>query len=1184
MGKNVTLKINGKEIVADSDKTILNVARENGINIPAMCYDPRLEPYRSCLVCVVEDKKTSKLLMSCAMPVQDGMEVETDSPPALQARKAALEFILSTHYADCRGPCHTNCPANIDIQGYLSLANAGKYKEALQLIRETNPMPMVCGRVCVKYCEANCRRNYVDTPAAINFVKRYLTDLVYDKLEKPAVTPKNGKKVAVVGGGPSGLTCAYFLVVKGYEVTIFEAHPKLGGMLRYGIPEYRLAEKVLDKEIDYIISHGINVETGVKIGKDISLDTIKEKGYDAIYLAVGAQVGKPMGIEHEDCPHVLSGVRFLEGVKKNGAPQFKGIVAVVGGGNTAIDVSRTAIRCGAEKVAILYRRTLDEMPADKEEIEDAMEEGVEIKLLTAPKAVKTDNGRLIGLECYEMYLGEPDSSGRRKPLQKKDSEFLFACDHIISAIGQDCDLSLLENKGIGEIKTRSGKTIIADPETTETNVPGVFAGGDVVTGPKAAIDAIGTGRKAAQVIDKYLTTGRIVRIHDEFLSSKTALSELDTSFFDQIAKTTRTRMHKHDPHERTKTFEEVDIGITSEEVSHESSRCLTCGCKTLYDCDLKDFSTEVGAAQRAYRGRFKKQNVDARHPYIVLDPNKCILCGRCIRYCGDLIGIFALGFVNRGFETVMKPAMEKPLAETTCIACGNCIEVCPTGAIEFNSEYKNPGAFRTFPHRSVCSDCGVGCEIDINAFDRDVFYITAKPYDTYTEGELCKKGRFESTYLMRKDRITSSIEDGKGPVTLDDACQSIVKNLNEVKKTYGKDSILFLISPKATNEEIFMFSSLAEIFESSLITSAGDLVNEGFPDVSGMIGANLSTLKQEDISLADLIINIGPGLTTDSPVFGFKVKRAVRNGARFIQIGTLDRELKRYASAVIDCASGKEREILDAIAGSISRDKRFDNQSAEKIQGFHDFLGKIKNTNLPEFKSQISEIVGLLLDSEKKVAIIYNTYEMKNGSSDALKSAANLLLLTGRINSPSQGIIVNQDSCNTQGYRDIVFNGFTARENLKKAKEALDQGKVKAIVSLNEDMDIPALFSEEVLEEIEFVAALSSAENHVSRIAKVLIPYQPLMESEGSLTSSDGRVVKFTRVFEPITGHTNFDNLNRIFHAACGKSYTLDYVREMIAGRLPHYAGLAERDKDSFYLCDEARKKGLLGKKLRFHS
>lgn len=1184
MGKNVTITINGKKITTDSDKTILNVARENAIHIPAMCYEPRLEPHRSCLVCAVEDKKTSKLLMSCAMPVADGMEIETDSPATLQARKAALEFLLSNHYADCRGPCHTNCPANIDIQGYLALANVGKYHEALQLIRETNPMPIVCGRVCVKYCEANCRRNYVDTPAAINFVKRYLTDLEYDKLGKPLIPPRNGKKVAVIGGGPSGLTCAYFLTTKGYEVTIFEAHPKLGGMLRYGIPEYRLAEKVLDKEIDYIISHGINVETGVKIGKDITLDDLKAKGHHAIYLAIGAQVGKPMGILNEDSPYVMSGVRFLEGVKKSGPPKLHGTVAVVGGGNTAIDVSRTAVRCGAEKVAILYRRTLEEMPADKEEIEDAMEEGVEVKLLTAPKAVVTDNGDLLGLECFEMYLGEPDASGRRKPLQKTDSEFLFKCDHIFSAIGQDCDLSVLENKRLGEIKTRGGKTIIADPETMATNVESVFAGGDVVTGPKAAVDAIGAGRKAALVIDKYLSTGRIIKIHDEFLSSKTALSELDTSFFEEVAKTTRTRMHKHDPKERTRNFEEVDLGITTEEVEHEASRCLTCGCKTIYDCDLKNYSTEVGAVQRAYRGRFKRYKADSRHPYVALDPNKCILCGRCVRYCGDLIGIYALGFMNRGFETVMKPAMDKPLAETTCIACGNCIEVCPTGAIEFNSDYKNPGVFRTSPHRSVCADCGVGCGVDINSFDRDIFYITAKPHETHIEGELCKKGRFESTYLRTKDRIQAAVEDSKGPVTLDEAAQSIVKNLNEIKNRYGKDSILFLVSPGTPNEEIFTFSSIAKLFDSSLIASAEDLVKGDFPDIAGMTGINLSTIKQDDVSDADLIINIGPGLTTQSPVFGFKVKRAVANGAQFAQIGALDDELKRYVSTLIDCRKGQERKILDSIAGSVVKDKRFDKSAADKIEGFKGLIGKLKKPGRSKFKEKIEELAGILLDSSKKIVVIYNNSGNDHKNSDTLNSAANLLLLTDRMNRTYNGIVITQNACNTQGYRDLVFGIFTTKENLKKANKAIKEGKVKAIVSLNEDIDIADAFSEDVLEGMEFVASLSMFNNSIARISKVLIPYLPITESDGSIVSFDGRVLKFRKVFNPVTGHTNLDVLNRILHLASGKSYSIDYVREQIAEKLPQYADLIDTKNGSFYLIDMARDKGLFGKQLRLSS
>jgi formate dehydrogenase major subunit len=642
-------------------------------------------------------------------------------------------------------------------------------------------------------------------------------------------------------------------------------------------------------------------------------------------------------------------------------------------------------------------------------------------------------------------------------------------------------------------------------------------------------------------------------------------------------------MHKHDPHERTKHFEEVDLGITTEEVEHEASRCLTCGCKTVYDCDLKDYSTEVGAVQRAYRGRFKKFKPDTSHPYVALDPNKCILCGRCVRYCGDLIGIYALGFVNRGFETVMKPAMDKPLAETTCIACGNCIEVCPTGAIEFNSDYKNPGVFRTSPKRSVCAECGVGCELDINAFDRDIFYITAKHYETYIEGELCKKGRFESSSLRKKDRIQAAVEDSKGQVTLDEAAQSVVKNLNEIRNRFGKDSILFLVSPGASNEEIFTFSSIAKLFDSSLIASAEDLIKAEFPDMGGVTGMNLSTITQDEVSHADLIINIGPGLTTQSPVFGFKVKRAVAKGAEFVQIGTLDSELSRYVSAHIDCRKGQEKKILDSIAGSMVKDKRFDKSAAERIEGFKELIGKLKKPGRSKYKEMMEELAGTLLDSSKKVVIIYHAGTDK-GNSDTLKSAANLLLLTDRMSKPSNGIVITQNACNTQGYRDLAFGLFTTREDLKKAKDAMKKGKVKAVVSLNEELDIADAFSEEVLEGLEFVASLSMFNNSIARISKVLIPYLPLTESDGSIVSFDGRVLKFRKVFDPVTGHSNLDVLNRILHLASGKSYSIDYIREQIADRLPQYGDLIDIRKGSFHLIGAARHKGLFAKQLRFSS
>jgi formate dehydrogenase major subunit len=1107
----VNIKINGKEINAALGKTILQVARENGIDIPAMCYEPRLDPHRSCLVCSVEDIKSGKMLISCAVPVANGMEIETESPAAVAARKAALELLLSTHYADCKGPCNVNCPADVDIQGYLALAGEGKYLEALKLVRRTNPMPLMCGRVCVRYCEANCRRNFTDTPAALNFVKRYIADLEYDNLEKPVPAPKIGKKIAVIGGGPSGLTCAYYLVNKGYSVTIFEWQPKLGGMVRYGIPEYRLPEKVLDKEINFILSHGINVETGVKLGKDFTLDDLKAKGFDAVYLAMGSWIGKPMGIAGEEFPCVQTGIRFLEDVKKSGTfPKLKGTVAVVGGGNTAVDVARTAVRCGADKVALLYRRTIDEMPADKEEIEDSIEEGIEIKMLTAPKSVVKDNDRLVGLECYEMYLGEPDSSGRRRPLQKENSEFVYHCDMIVSAIGQESDLSCLANTKWGEIKTTKWKTIDFDSASLATSAKGIFAGGDVATGPMAAIDAIGAGRKAADIIDTYLTTGNIIRIPGEFLSNKAALETLDRAQFAHIEKTERSKSRKIGPEERIKSFEEVDLGVTPEIVAHEADRCLTCGCVTIFDCGLKEYATETGASQKAYAGKFKKYDVDTRHPFIALDPNKCVLCGRCVRYCGELIGIHALGYINRGNSTVVKPSMDKPLAETSCIACGNCIEVCPTGAIEFNYPFRMPAPFRTIPQRTICSDCGMGCGIDINALDRDIFHITAAPYEEYTEGELCRKGRFESSYLKKDGRTIKCSEAGKGEVTLESAARAVAAGLGAIKEKHGNDSILFLVSPSATREEVYLFSSIAAHFGSSFIASAEDLASGEIPDVK-------STASREDIAGADVIVNVGAGLTTDNPVLGFHVKRALGKGAQFIQIGGLDSELKKYGPLHLDCEAGREGAVIDALAKNIP------------------------GAGNPDNGQSVAAAAALLVSPAKKVIIILNN---KISGKD-IRAAAGLFALAGKQQTDGSGVIVTQKGCNTRGYRDIVFgsaNGFSSPDKIRMIGDALTNGRVRAIFSLNEDLNI----AQALPKGAEFVAALSVSNNGVTSGAAIVVPYSPLIENEGSVVALDGRIVKFEKVFDPVPGFTNFEALSAILQAATGKTYSFNEVRDRI--------------------------------------
>ena len=347
--------------------------------------------------------------------------------------------------------CCQGCPDNIDIPRYMERIRAGEIAEAGHIILEHNPMPAVTGRVCPHFCEQGCNRNEQDSAVSVRAVERRVGDYVLENAKAYAGSrvKENGRKVAIVGGGPAGLTCAYFLRKAGFGVTLYDKQPKLGGMLRYGIPDFRLSQGVLDKEIDFLLSQGITAKTGQRLGKDFTLDSLKRDGFKAVFLAMGSWTARGMGIENEKHANILPGISFLESVKWNGPPTLNGTVAVVGGGNTAIDAARTARRCGAKKVVLLYRRTRAEMPAEEEEIEDAVKEGIELQFLVAPKKAVVRDGRLVGLECCRMKLGEADASGRPRPVEVKGSEFLFEADWVVSAIGQDQNLLGLANKSFG---------------------------------------------------------------------------------------------------------------------------------------------------------------------------------------------------------------------------------------------------------------------------------------------------------------------------------------------------------------------------------------------------------------------------------------------------------------------------------------------------------------------------------------------------------------------------------------------------------------------------------------------------------------------------------------------------------------------------------------------------------------
>ena len=474
-------------------------------------------------------------------------------------------------------PCKAACPAHIPVQGYLKLAAQGRYTEALELIKTENPFPAVCGRICNKRCEAECTRGDVDEAVAIDEVKRFIAD--HDMHEETRFVPKMvnqigrpyTEKIAVIGAGPAGMSCAYYLAQKGYPVTVFDRNPVPGGMLTLGIPSFRLEKDVLNAEIDILKEMGVEFRCGVEVGKDVTIQQLRGEGYKGFYLAIGAQKSAKLRIPGEELEGVLGGVDFLREVNLGNKPDIGRRCAVIGGGNVAMDVCRSAVRLGAEETYVFYRRSEAEMPADPEEVREAMEEGVKFRFLSAPVEIIGTDGRVSAIKIEKMALGEPDEKGRRKPVGTGEFE-IVEIDSVIGAVGQTVDWGTLD---VGALKTTKKNTAEADSLTYQTAQPDIFVGGDCYTGPKFAIDAIAAGKEAAISLHRYVHPGQTLtagRDRREYRALDKEHAMIGVGGFD--------REHRQTPGynaAKAKTFADARVTFTEEQVRKECARCLGCG-------------------------------------------------------------------------------------------------------------------------------------------------------------------------------------------------------------------------------------------------------------------------------------------------------------------------------------------------------------------------------------------------------------------------------------------------------------------------------------------------------------------------------------------------------------------------------------------------------------------------------
>ncbi|QGT99021.1 putative bifurcating oxidoreductase, alpha (oxidoreductase) subunit [Candidatus Syntrophocurvum alkaliphilum] len=1063
----IRLNIDGLEVKGFAGQTILEIAKENAITIPTLCHDERVKTYGACGICVVEIEGSNKLIRSCATEAEDDMIIYTNTDRIKQSRKTTLELLISDHTGDCRPPCLTACPANTDCQGYVGLIANGQHKEAVELVKEKIPLPTSIGLVCPHPCEDACRRKLVEEPVAIAALKAFVgyESLYSQDNNFSEVKGNTGKTVAIVGSGPAGLTAAYFLAKEGHSVTIYEAMPKPGGMLRYGIPEYRLPKELLDKEIKVIEQLGVTIITDTKIGTDITLDYIKAN-CDAVFLAIGAWESSKIGCTGEDNEGVLGGIDFLRQVAMNTPVHIGNKVAVVGGGNTAMDAARTAVRLGANEVYVMYRRTRAEMPAEDIEIIEAEEEGVIFKFLVAPEEIIAEEGAVSSIKVQKMELGEPDSSGRRRPVPIEGEVELIAVDTVIAAIGQKVNAKNIDNVGLSK-----WGSIDIDESNFMTNIEGVFAGGDGVTGPGIAIEAIAQGKGAFEAMNAYLN-GQKYSFNKPFLVEK----EITQEMFKDYIKEKRVELDHLNPNYRKTNFKQVSSIFTEDEAIKEANRCLECGCLDFFECKLIDYANDYSINPEVLYGEKHKYLEIKKHDYIIRETDKCILCGLCVRVCDEVMGIAALGLVHRGFDTVVQPEFGVPLNETDCITCGQCISVCPTGALTENNIAAKNVPLKLEQNETTCSVCTMGCTQEFH-YKGDTIYKVLPS----ANGLLCFNGRFKPLDFSEK-RITQPLIQSNGEfreVSWKEAYDYITKQTQVIRGNNNQDSAAIFISPQYTCEEADVVKALAnDCLQTNYLSSFNPSFNNKFINIVDDINNN----NLEDMLQTDVILMVGE--FKNSPIAPVKAREAANNGAKVIVISensTLADDLASIRTDISLSTSHLIQELLYAINN--------------------------EENNISKVVEQIAQIY----TNAQNAMILADGNEI---NSDLITALYEIAKTTNHINRPRNGILYINSGGNIKG---IIKAGFkhdyfelVEKINMNEIKIAfiLDQNPISDKVNVN-------------INNLDLLVVSASTFNETAKKADVILPSSYPFETKGTYIGIGDKKLQLNKIYETPTGKDN---------------------------------------------------------------